>query len=63
MEEERSYTVKDAADYMKMSPDYIRDRVRDGSLSYYCHGRRIRFSKEHLEAFLTRVERKAKQNE
>lgn len=60
MEEARSYTVKEAAAYIKMSPDYIRARVRDGSLGCYRFGWNIRFSKEHLEEFMSRMERKAK---
>ena len=60
MEEARSYTVKEAAAYIKMSPDYIRSRVRDGSLGCYRYGWCIRFSKEHLEEFMTRMEKRAK---
>lgn len=59
MEEDRVYTVDEAAEYLKMSPDFIRYNVRHGKLGCYRCGKRMRFSIEHLEKYLRSVEMRA----
>lgn len=59
MEEDRVFTVKEAAEYLKMSPDYIRAQMRKGSLGCYRFGKSIRFSMEHIEDYLRSIEHKA----
>lgn len=59
MEEVKVYTVAEAAEILKMSTDYVYDRVQDGSLGCFRMGNKIRFSIEHLKSFLEKNEETA----
>lgn len=54
MEEEVVYTPEQVAEMLKMSKDYVYDRVEDGKLKCYRLGSRIRFSMRQVEEFLER---------
>ena len=52
MEDIKIYTTEEAAEILKCSKDYIRDRVEDGSLGHYRLGKRLRFTMDQLREFL-----------
>ena len=62
MEEDiKVYTVKEAAEILKISTDFVYDCVANGKLDCYRFGRAYRFSQKHLEALLEKLEQKAEE--
>jgi len=45
-------TIKEAADYLKLSVPAIRKYIRLGKLPYYRQGRIVRIKKQDLDNFL-----------
>lgn len=50
----RWFTVREAADYVKVSEGMIRDAVKDGYLTAFTYGsgKGIRLTDEHLDAWM-----------
>ena len=54
--EQKVYTVGEAAELLKTSKDFIYDRVKEGTMRCYHFGRAIRFSMEHIDDLLKKLE-------
>lgn len=48
----KSYTRRDAAKILGMSPEFVRDRLRDGSIEYLKYGRAVRIPEDELIRFV-----------
>lgn len=53
------FTVDEAAEFLKVSPGYVQELMKNGELKFYRIGvRAIRISQEHIEEYLKRRENK-----
>jgi excisionase family DNA binding protein len=55
LSERLAYSVDEAAKITGLSRDLLNDQMRAGRLHYLKVGRRRLITRQHLEAFLTRV--------
>ncbi|PFW63015.1 DNA-binding protein [Bacillus sp. AFS075034] len=49
---EKLHTIKEVAEYFRVSDRAVKQWVKDGSLEHYKVGRLVRISEEHVQKFL-----------
>jgi len=52
MDEIKVYTVPEVAEILQCTPDYVYDRIREGSMSHFRIGRKIRLNREQIDDYL-----------